>query len=68
MAWDAMMDRYDSAYATATLDKCIIELNHYLRHIRHNEDYKTAQEYKSKIFKLEADARRVYQELKEKQG
>lgn len=63
-----MSDKYDAAIAEGELDRVVILVQHFLRHIRHNEDYATACAYKSRLFKLEADARRVHQELKEKRN
>ena len=64
MAWSNLSDRYDSAMANAQLDQCIITLNHYLRHIRHNKDIETADAFHKKIYRLEAQARKVWKETK----
>jgi hypothetical protein len=63
--WNPLSDRYDPDMATAELDRVIITVSHFLRHIRHNKDYKTADVYHHKLFKLENDARRVMKETKD---
>lgn len=65
MPWPPLLsEHYEAAYASAVLDKCIIELQHYLRHIKLHGDHQTAQEFRTKIFKLEADCRRICSETK----
>jgi hypothetical protein len=64
MPWNPPHDRYDPAFAEAALTKCIIEIQHYLRHIRLHADRNMAREFHTQIFKLEADSRRVTKELK----